>query len=245
MNIKPRWLICLVALGMVVESAVALSLDNVAVHGLTNGRAVLKINGKYVVLKTGESHQQYTLVGADDSAAKLRYKGKIYSLALKNTSLIKRKDNNFINNAHPNTAQQTAKNMANTHIISSRVTERETDSLTFEVQCFYNGQQGDHAQLRAYALNAGRETGFAAHTYTALSTGRNRVSIKLMMNAQAPTEFNSQQVRFEIIGSKLLNGSYVVAREDVPLNKTWSRPVLAPVQFQLGGDSVWRRTGSH
>lgn len=220
----------------------ALQAADLSVHGLTKGSAVLKIDQKYVVLKVGERYQDYQLIGADENAATFKHHGKIIQIPLKNTSLIKRHDQNFIYNAHPNGAQHTGKNMANTHIISSRIKKSGSDSVTFVVDCFYNGKQGQFAQLRAYSLANKRETKFTAHTHTALELGRNQVEITLMMNERAPAQFASQQVRFEIIGSQAINGSYVVSSQDMPLVKTWSRPIVAPAQLQIGGDTTWHVT---
>lgn len=242
-------------LSFVVGFAWAGGFDSVTLNGVASGRAVLTIDGRYVVMRQGDTKQGYTLISVSPNGALVAYKGQRKRLSMSVVSQLSNqlsgqlsKQSNrspqsgvpAITNAHPLASQGTQINQANSHIISVVPVLREEDKTTFRVAYFYNGNYGEHAQLRARTRLKGQDTRFSAHSYVSLEEGRNQVDITVMMNHNAPDTFYSDEVFFDVLGSEPVANSYLVLSKSVPFARRWQRPSKKEPDFVLSNTTQWQ-----
>lgn len=222
----------------------AVDFNAVTLNGVTSGRAVLTIDGQYTVINQGDTKQGVTLVDVTPNDVLVSYKGRHKRLSLSVVSQLSSKlsksGSPVVSNAHPLSSQGTHLNQANSHIISVAPILREPHKTTFRVTYFYNGNYGEHAQLRARVRLKGHDTGFSSHSYVRLDTGRNQADITIMMNRNAPDAFYSDEVFFDVLGSKPVANSYLVLAQSFPFTRQWQKPSKQEPNFVLSNTTQWQ-----
>lgn len=224
--------------------ACAGGFDSVTLNGVASGRAVLTIDGQYMVMREGDTKAGFTLIRVSPNGALVQHKGQRKRLSLSVASQFSNKSSKqnapVITNARPLRHQGTRINQANSHIISVVPVMREEDKTTFRVAYFYNGNYGEHAQLRARTRLKGQDTGFSAHSFVSLEQGRNQVDITVMMNQKSPDAFYSDEVFFDVLGSEPVANSYLVLSQSFPFSRQWQKPSKKEPNFVLGNTTQWQ-----
>lgn len=241
-------LVFAVCVSCVSVIAWANGFDSVTLNGVASGRAVLTIDGQYTVMRQGDTKLGYTLVSVNPNGALVEHKGqrKRLSMSLSSqggnqiSSRSPKPSAPLITNSRPLVNKGTKINQANSHIISVVPVMREEDKTIFRVAYFYNGNYGDHAQLRARTRLKGKDTGFSAHSFVNLEEGRNQVDITVMMSSNAPDAFYSDEVFFDVLGSKPVANSYLVLSQSFPFARQWQKPTNEEPNFVLGNTTQWQ-----
>lgn len=220
-------------------TSVLWAADDIQLNGVSSNKAVMTINGQYVMMRQGESKQGYTLDAVNSNGVVVLHKGqrKHLSLSVAHKSSSGQKTT-AISNARPQAG--TRFNQANSHIISVVPVSRQLDRTVFRVTYFYNGNHGTHAQLRARTRLQGKETGFSSHSYVSLEEGRNQVDITVMMSHNAPQAFYSDDVLFDVLGSESVDNSYLVLSQAFPFARKWQKPEKTEPNFVLGNTTQWQ-----
>jgi hypothetical protein len=159
----------------------------ITANALFSGRAVLMVDNEPVFFAVGETHRGITLVKANENFAVIKVGGRETTLYLDKGIAEKY--------AQTDLKQQLD---AKSHVISANLIHQTSNIATFEVEYFYGKDLGERATLSAVTLRENKPTGHWAHTYTALTPGRNIATITVSMSDKAPASYNSDAIRFEI-----------------------------------------------
>ncbi|MGM0562877.1 MAG: hypothetical protein ACQES2_00980 [Pseudomonadota bacterium] len=203
--------------------------ESVIVNGLTDGKAILSIDGQLHMLDEGDRVKGFHLVRASNSYALVEREGVERKLFLREARAGQFSDN-FVADSDALTGEQSellasrilAK--ADSHIIDVEEVRSEDHSAAFRLEYFYNGSHGEKAFLKVFTYQKGRPTGLSASTFTRIYPGRNSADVEVRMAPDAPREYDSQAIQFEIVGEQRVEDSYRVLSKRIPYDKHWVKP---------------------
>lgn len=202
--------LCLVICGAV--SFAAHAERKITANALFHGRAVLLVDSEPVYFSNGETRHGITLVNADENRAIIKIEGEERTLYL----------DKGIAEKYSKKADTKSHHTAKSHVIAVSLIHQTPNIATFEVEYFYNKDLGERATLSAGTMQQNKITDYWAHTYTALSPGRNIATISISMSEKAPQSYNSDAVRFDINwvkGAETGSTGTLV----IPFIKTWKQ----------------------
>lgn len=157
-------------------------------NGLLEGKAILVIDGKPIILANGQSKHGITLIDATLSRAIVEITGKRSTMFLDKST-----------NAGQMEAGQISDNLGKTHIVATSLLVQTGNLATFEVDYYYDGKApGKYITLTAKTYFAGEPTQCSAHSYARLESGRHSVTMTVTMNDQSPKAYLSDKLKFEI-----------------------------------------------
>lgn len=212
-----------------LASAEDTPFEGVEVNGLTDGKAILSIDGQLHMLGEGDSAAGLRLLRASNSFALVERDGVERKLFLREAN-VGRFSDNFVADADSLSSEQSevlasrilAK--ADSHIISVEEVDSEDHRATFRLEYFYNASHGEKAFLKAVTYNKGSPSGQSASTYTRLYPGRNVAEVEIRMAPDAPQKYGSQSIQFEVVGEEKVEDSYRVLSKRIPYEKQWLKP---------------------
>lgn len=170
------------------STSMAYEETDITVNGLYEGKAILLIKGKPVLLEQGELKQGVKLIEASKDRVVVEIKGKRRTLFLDNT----------IAEEYSGSKKAMSRENVKTHIVSIDLIHQTPSLATFEVDYYYDGEKGDYMTLTARTYYEGQATQFSSHSYTRLSIGRHQPTITISMNDKSPEAYLADQIRFEI-----------------------------------------------
>ena len=223
MRARLRWLVLLPALGLV---SLALG-QGVVVKGLTEGRAILDIDGTFVVLREGQSHQSIKLIKATNDEAVLVIGGKRHTMYL-DSSIARdyqapdtRRSNRtgtdmlYESGANPNVDRTT--------LLSVKLAEEHDNTVTLGIDYVYPGDYGDEVFFGVSTLSQGADTGFAQVSETKLLKGRHYAEINVTMHEDAPLVYVSEDLRVSVYWSASKQRQGDIATRVIPFEKYWKK----------------------
>lgn len=205
---KPVSMFCLLL--CVISANPAHAERKITANALFPGRAVLMVDSEPVFFADGETRRGITLVKANENSALIKVDGREITLYL----------DKGIAEKYTKTEDLKQNLNAKSHVISVNLIHQTPNIATFEVEYFYNKDQGERASLSAITLQQGKSTGYWSHTHTALTPGRNIATISVSMSEKAPASYNSDAIRFDINWARGDETGSIGALV-IPFIKTW------------------------
>lgn len=203
-------MLCLLLCGVLANPVQA--AQKITANALFPGRAVLVVDNEPVFFAVGETQRGITLVKANENLAVIKVGGKELTLYL----------DKGIAEKYAKSEDLKQSLNARSHVISTNLIHQTSNIATFEVEYFYNKEQGERASLSAITLQQGKSTGYWSHTHTTLTPGRNIATISVSMSDKAPASYNSDAIRFDINwfkGEETGSTGTLV----IPFVKTWKQ----------------------
>ncbi len=186
--IKNRCLpICLLCLLMP-----AYADHQITANALFDGKALLMVDNVPIAFSVGQRKEGIKLISADDNQAVIIVHGRRKVLQLDKS----------IAKEYATPDELDKHESSKTHILSVRLIHQTPNLATFEVDYFYNERLAEHVALSAKTLFKERVTEYWQHTYTRLNPGRHTTTITVSMNNNAPINYTSDAIRFDLNWSR-------------------------------------------
>jgi len=199
----------------------------VIVKGLTQGRAILSIDGELSVLREGESRGGVTLIRADNRGATLEINGQRQTLGLDRSiaktyhkpepDRIKRAGSAFLYRQEGEVASGASS------LLSVKIVDEQQASVALGVEYIYAGDYGDDVFLTVATLDDGEQTGNAAMSPVKLRKGKHYVELEVASADKAPVVYSSDALQFLVHWNNDGEKQGEIVKRVLPFNKYWKK----------------------
>jgi hypothetical protein len=203
--------IILIILVLLWLQSIHAAAKTITANALFDGKAVLTVDGKQLMLSLGETLQGIKLIEANQYRAILEINGQRQNVYL---------DKSIANDY--SASPQLQRTTEGSHVISVNLMHQTRNVATFEVDYFYDTALAEYAVLTAKTLAQGKMTPYWSHSFTRLTPGRNLTTITLSVNDKAPPHYDSDEVQFDIHWIKG-EKSGLIGTKIVPFIKRWQQ----------------------
>jgi hypothetical protein len=208
-------------------SASALPGADVIVKGLTQGSAILSIDGELSVLREGESRGGVTLIRADNRGATLEINGRRRTLGLDRSiaktyqqpepDRIQRAGSAYLYR------QQGDVVAGASSLLSVKIVDEQDASVALGVEYVYAGDYGDDVFLNVATLDRGRQTGNAAMSPVKLLKGKHYVELEVASADDAPVVYSSDALELTVHWSSNGQQQGDIVKRVLPFTKYWKK----------------------
>lgn len=211
---------------MLCVAAAALRAE-VIVKGLTEGSAILSIDGELSVLREGESRGGVTLIRADNRGATLEINGQRRTLGLDRSiaktyrkpeqDRVKRAGSAYLYQ------QQGAVASGASSLLSVKIVDEQDASVALGVEYVYAGDYGDDVYLSVATLDDGKLTGDSAVPQIKLLKGKHYVELEVAMADDAPPVYASDALELTFHWSSNGQRQGDIVKRVLPFSKYWKK----------------------
>ncbi|MDH3713359.1 MAG: hypothetical protein OET44_05860 [Gammaproteobacteria bacterium] len=215
-------------LGLVLLCSASVSARaEVIVKGLTEGSAILSIDGELSVLREGESSGDVTLIRANNRGATLEINGRQRTLGLDRSiaktyrepesDRIKRAGSAYL-------YRQQGKLVAGaSSLLSVKIVGEQRASVALGVEYVYAGDYGDDVFLSVATLDDGQQTGNAAMSPVKLLKGKHYVELEVASADDAPVVYSSDALELTVHWSSDGQKQGDIVKRVLPFSKYWKK----------------------
>ena len=199
----------------------------VIVKGLTQGSAILSIDGELSVLREGETRAGVTLISADNRGATVEINGRRQTLGLDRSiaktyrkpepDRIERAGSAFLYRQKGEVA------VGASSVLSVKLIDEQPASVALGVEYVYAGDYGDDVFLSVATLNDGQQTGNAAMSPVKLRKGKHYVELQVASDDKAPVVYSSDALEFTVHWNTNGERQGEISRRVLPFTKYWKK----------------------
>jgi hypothetical protein len=200
---------------------------SIVVKGLSEGRAILQVDGELLIYREGDRKRGILLRHADNRRADVEVDGRLVTLDLDHS----------IAETYSRPAQRGLKGgrllwkeplnnsafRGTTRLTAAKIVDESDDRLAFEIEYYYDGGQGDEIELSVSAIRNGKAVEFFASEPNRLVKGSNGVGAEIAMRADAPLVYRTDAIEFGISWFSDGENQGYVAKKTLPFQKYWKR----------------------
>jgi hypothetical protein len=213
---------------MVLMCTFSVSLGaEVIVKGLTQGSAILSIDGELLVLREGESRGGVKLIRADNRGATLEINGRRRTLGLDRSiakTYQKPEPDRVTRAGSAYLYRQKGELVAGaSSLLSVKIVDEQQASVALGVEYVYAGDYGDDVFLNVATLDDGRQTGNAAMSPVKLLKGKHYVELEVTSADDAPVVYSSDALELTVRWSSDGQQQGEIVKRVLPFAKYWKK----------------------
>ncbi len=197
---------------------------DILVKGLTSNRAILSLNGQLMVLKKGQTRQGITLLDANENRAIIETGGQKLYLFL-DQSIARQYSKPEQQKKHQIEKvlfrQSQYIKYDNSRIIALILKQEQHNSITLELEYYYDGKYGRNADLVLSVINKGRLLKEIKKQYFRLEKGQNKIRLQLDMKDSDKMVFYSEAINISFLARS--DKTYVFYSKTIKFEKYWKK----------------------
>jgi len=216
------------ALGLLAALlALAPAHAEIIVKGLTEGSAILSIDGELAILREGESRAGVTLIRADNRGATLEINGLRRTLGLDRSiaktyrkpepERIARAGSAFLYRQRGQVAAGASS------LLSVKIVDEQHASVSLGVEYVYAGDYGDDVFLSIDTLNKGQATGNVGTPPVRLLKGKHYVELDVASTPAAPLVYASDALEVTVHWNNDGEKQGEILKRVMPFTKFWKK----------------------
>ncbi len=217
----------LLATGWLLAFAVATHATEVIVKGLTQGSAILSIDGELSVLREGETRAGVTLISADNRGATLEIDGRRRTLGLDRSiaktyrtpepDRIARAGSAFLYR------QKGEIPAGASSLLSVKLVDEQQASVVLGIEYVYAGDYGDDVFLSVATVDDGQQTDNAETAPVRLLKGKHYVELQVISSDKAPVVYSSDELEFTVHWNSNGERQGEILKRVLPFTKYWKK----------------------
>ncbi len=199
----------------------------IVVKGLTEGSAILVIDGRLAILREGDVRHGVRLIHADNAGARVEVGGRTLTLELDSSIAETYRE------PEPERVQRAGSDILYRHegalvegatvLLSVKLVEERGADVTLGVEYVYGGDYGEEVYLDADTLKGRNATGHVAPIGARLRQGRHYVEINVASGESAPLVYASDALRLTVYWTEDGSKRGAIISRVIPFSKYWKK----------------------